>query len=156
MFIEDVGRNHPSVLWGTKSKYTADTTNMCAAGAADAANMTAANAGSGGGGNCGVYRWADPDAVGSGVSGPPNNTMVGFTHYINNNAAPLGGPSDCPWTTNNSGLNDEPFSFHPGGCNAVFADGSVHFLSETIEPLVMRALVTRAEGVDIPDGKIPE
>ncbi|MBN2579879.1 MAG: DUF1559 domain-containing protein [Pirellulales bacterium] len=153
MFIEDTGRNHPSLLWGTKSKYTADTTNMCVAGLADASNMATAN---GGTANCGVYRWADPDAAGSGVSGPPNNSEVGYTHYINNNASPLGGPSDCPWGSNNCGLNDEPFSFHPGGSNAVFADGSVHFLSEDIEPLVMRALVTRAEGVEIPNGKIPE
>ena len=107
--------------------------------------MTTDNAGAGGGGNCAVYRWIDPDAAGSGVSGPPNAT-AGYTHYINNNSNPMGGPTGGEWSNNNCGLNDEPFSFHPGGCNSVFADGSVHFLSETIAPKVMRAMVSRAEG----------
>jgi prepilin-type processing-associated H-X9-DG protein len=151
--MEDVGRNHPSLLYKTKSKYTADTSIMCTAGQADAADLTTANAGAGGGGNCGVYRWIDPDAAGSGVSGPPNATP-GFTHYINNNSSPTGGPPGAEWSNNNCGLNDEPFSFHPGGANSVFADGSVHFLSESIAPKIMRALVSRAEGDEVT--KIPE
>jgi prepilin-type N-terminal cleavage/methylation domain-containing protein/prepilin-type processing-associated H-X9-DG protein len=151
--IEDVGRNEASLMYKTKSKYTADVASMCAAGTADAAAMTTDNAGAGGGGNCAVYRWIDPDAAGSGVSGPPNAT-AGYTHYINNNSNPMGGPVGGEWTSNNCGLNDEPFSFHPGGCNAVFADGSVHFLSETIAPKVMRAMVSRAEGDSVE--RIPE
>jgi prepilin-type N-terminal cleavage/methylation domain-containing protein/prepilin-type processing-associated H-X9-DG protein len=42
--------------------------------------------------------------------------------------------------------NNEIFSFHPGGANLLFADGSVHFLKETINPFTMVALVTRAWG----------
>jgi prepilin-type processing-associated H-X9-DG protein len=161
MFVEDTGRNHPALLYKTQSNYV-DSTSMCTAGTADAGVLAGLQ---GGTNNRGVYRWADPDAGGSGVSGPPNKDGSGvepssnsspFTHWVNNNAAPMGGPSDAPWTTNNCGLNDEPFSFHPGGCNSVFADGSVHFLSEKIDPKVMRALVSRAEGDKIPDGKIPE
>ena len=38
------------------------------------------------------------------------------------------------------------YSFHPGGANAVFADGSVHFLKETINIRVLAGLVTRAGG----------
>jgi prepilin-type processing-associated H-X9-DG protein/prepilin-type N-terminal cleavage/methylation domain-containing protein len=38
----------------------------------------------------------------------------------------------------------EVYSFHPGGANAVFADGSVHFLKEAIDIRVFAALVTRA------------
>jgi prepilin-type N-terminal cleavage/methylation domain-containing protein/prepilin-type processing-associated H-X9-DG protein len=151
--IEDSGRNHPSQLYKTKSKYTADTAIMCAAGTADAADLLAANAGAGGGGNCGVYRWIDPDASGSGVSGPPNAT-VGYTHYINNNSTPMGGPAGGEWSNNNCGLNDEPFAFHPAGSNAVFADGSVHFLFDKVSPKIMRALVSRAEQDQIE--KIPE
>jgi prepilin-type N-terminal cleavage/methylation domain-containing protein/prepilin-type processing-associated H-X9-DG protein len=108
-----------------------------------------------------VWRWADPDAVGSGVSGAPN--LSG--QVINNNNNPIGGPrigytagscpdlqtggtgvGYCPWECNNCGLNDEPFSFHPGGCNVVLCDGSVRFLSQTLDGVTMRRLVTRAEG----------
>jgi prepilin-type processing-associated H-X9-DG protein len=42
--------------------------------------------------------------------------------------------------------DDEIYSFHPGGANALFADGSVHFLKETISVRSVAALVTRAGG----------
>jgi prepilin-type processing-associated H-X9-DG protein len=120
-----------------------------------------------------AWRWADPDAGGSGVSGPANargflaagGTYVG--KVINQNAYPIGGEpaatsvnsggntkglypvgeTGCPWTTQNCGANDEPFAFHPGGCQAVMLDGSVRFLSEKLDPVTMRRLVTRAEGL---------
>ena len=64
------------------------------------------------------HRWADPDAGGSGVSGPPTSSVgtaaAPWDRFINNSATPMGGPSSCPWTTNNCGLSDEPFSLHPG------------------------------------------
>ena len=37
-------------------------------------------------------------------------------------------------------------SHHPGGVNVALADGSVHFLSESIDPLVYAGLGTRSEG----------
>lgn len=37
-------------------------------------------------------------------------------------------------------------SFHPGGVNAAFGDGSVHFINDTITPEAWRALATRAGG----------
>ena len=37
-------------------------------------------------------------------------------------------------------------STHPGGFNALFADGSVRFIKNTINPVVLRALVTPASG----------
>lgn len=44
--------------------------------------------------------------------------------------------------TNRTGL----YAFHPGGANAAFADGSVHFVTESISPVVLTAMATRAEG----------
>jgi prepilin-type N-terminal cleavage/methylation domain-containing protein/prepilin-type processing-associated H-X9-DG protein len=117
-----------------------------------------------------VWRWADADAGGSGISGPCLDSGNGgggsypgpYTgKVINQNASPIGGPGGQDyggsggntqlWTVNNIGLNDEPFSFHNGGCNAVFVDGSVHFLSDTLDPATLRRLVTRAEGISIND-----
>jgi len=40
--------------------------------------------------------------------------------------------------------DNEPFSFHPGGINSTFADGSVQFLRETIPLPIMAALSTHA------------
>jgi prepilin-type N-terminal cleavage/methylation domain-containing protein/prepilin-type processing-associated H-X9-DG protein len=40
--------------------------------------------------------------------------------------------------------NNEPWSFHSGGVNNVFCDGSVHFLAETMDVSLVCALVTRA------------
>ncbi len=38
------------------------------------------------------------------------------------------------------------FSNHPGGFNALFADGSVRFIKRTINPAVFKAMITRASG----------
>ena len=35
-------------------------------------------------------------------------------------------------------------SYHPGGCNFLMADGSVHYLSEDMEHMVLAAMSTRA------------
>ncbi len=40
----------------------------------------------------------------------------------------------------------EVYSFHPAGANAVFADGSVHFLKASIDIRIFARLVTRAGG----------
>jgi prepilin-type processing-associated H-X9-DG protein len=42
------------------------------------------------------------------------------------------------------------FSFHTGGANTVFADGSVHFLNSNIDIRILAALITKAGG-DRPD-----
>ena len=63
-----------------------------------------------------------------------------------------GGPTGCLWSANNVGPNDEIFSFHTGGAQAVFADGAVRFLSENMDSAVIAKLVARADGeqVDLP------
>ncbi|HID76862.1 MAG TPA: DUF1559 domain-containing protein [Planctomycetaceae bacterium] len=37
-----------------------------------------------------------------------------------------------------------------GGFNTAFCDGAVHFISETIDPKIIRALLTCADGEVIP------
>jgi len=52
----------------------------------------------------------------------------------------------------NGGNNTPLRSAHPGGVNALFGDGSVHFLSETIPATVLARLAARQDGevVQIP------
>ena len=54
---------------------------------------------------------------------------------------------------NTSGNVDEMHSEHPKGCNVLFGDGSVRFVSETINPIIWRAWATRA-GNETIDGLI--
>jgi prepilin-type N-terminal cleavage/methylation domain-containing protein/prepilin-type processing-associated H-X9-DG protein len=53
------------------------------------------------------------------------------------------GPGPCAINCWN---NRQVYSFHPGGANFVFADGSVHFLSAGINIRILAALITRAGG----------
>jgi len=96
-------------------------------------------------------RWADPDCA-SGVSGPPNEETGTRTQTIlNNNKNPMGGPSTCTWPTNNCGPNDEPFSLHGGGLvGAGFADGSVKFVSDTVDLQVIRQISDPTDSEVIP------
>lgn len=98
-----------------------------------------------------VFAWADPDSAANGYSGPSNaNPASARRAQFNNNKTPMGGPAGCPWPTNNCGPNDEPFSFHPGGVNAVLADGSVRFISENIDTLISKYLCGSNDGKSIP------
>jgi prepilin-type N-terminal cleavage/methylation domain-containing protein/prepilin-type processing-associated H-X9-DG protein len=80
------------------------------------------------------WRWVEPDEA-YGVSGQPNNKF-----------RPMNEPSDYATTTttagNNAGANDELFSFHPGGVNVLFGDGSVRFLKDSINVKTLRGLVS--------------
>lgn len=87
-------------------------------------------------------RWADGDSS-NGVSGPPPG---GGSQVLNNNKAPAGGPTSCPWSTNNCGPNDEPFSFHTGGVHCLLGDGSVRFVSENISTVTVARLCAPADG----------
>jgi prepilin-type processing-associated H-X9-DG protein len=46
----------------------------------------------------------------------------------------------------NCSTDNELYSFHPGGVNLLFADGSVHFIKETIDKRVIVYLICRADG----------
>jgi prepilin-type N-terminal cleavage/methylation domain-containing protein/prepilin-type processing-associated H-X9-DG protein len=54
----------------------------------------------------------------------------------------------CPMNCTNAG---EVYSFHPGGANAVLADGSVRFLREGMSIRVLARLITRAGGEVVSD-----
>lgn len=92
-----------------------------------------------------MYAWADADSATNGISGPSNST-ADRRASVNQNKLPNGGPASCPWSVNNCGPNDEPFSFHAGGVNCVMGDGSVKFLSDNIDPITLKWSVAAADG----------
>jgi prepilin-type N-terminal cleavage/methylation domain-containing protein/prepilin-type processing-associated H-X9-DG protein len=115
------------------------------------------------------WRWAESDS-GNGASGPSSTKehaatapgaygdaygtdIAQFTDgslkFINNSSAPFGGPTYCPWVYNNCGVNDEPFSFHGNGVNALFMDGHVTFIKDNIDGITYRRLLTPAEQLPI-------
>jgi prepilin-type N-terminal cleavage/methylation domain-containing protein/prepilin-type processing-associated H-X9-DG protein len=71
--------------------------------------------------------WADPNGAFSLDGAYPDGTIQG----------------PCPMNCSN---NSEMYSFHTGGANVVFADGSVHFLNQSISLCVLAKLMTRAGG----------
>jgi prepilin-type N-terminal cleavage/methylation domain-containing protein/prepilin-type processing-associated H-X9-DG protein len=92
-----------------------------------------------------------PGGYGSAV-GIPFDQMYGDykTTGSYTSAAIPGNP--CGWYWNNCGPNDELFSFHPSGINVLMADGGVHFLSEMIDPITIRYLVTANEAIPTEGG----
>ncbi|WP_422931133.1 DUF1559 domain-containing protein [Singulisphaera sp. PoT] len=60
---------------------------------------------------------------------------------------PADGSGEPPGPCHTNCVNrNEVFSFHPGGANHVFADGSVHFVKETATIQIMANLISRANG----------
>ena len=84
------------------------------------------------------WRWAEADG-GYGVSGAINNKFRPMSETT---------PFATTGTTagNNAGANDEIFSFHPGGANCLFGDGSVRFMKDSTNLVVLRSVVTLAGG----------
>jgi prepilin-type N-terminal cleavage/methylation domain-containing protein/prepilin-type processing-associated H-X9-DG protein len=80
------------------------------------------------------WRWADPGNA-FGTSGQPNNP-----------GKPTNEGSSWASTTvsqgNQAGQNEEPYSFHPGGVNALFGDGSVRFIKNTINLATFRGILS--------------
>jgi prepilin-type N-terminal cleavage/methylation domain-containing protein/prepilin-type processing-associated H-X9-DG protein len=88
-----------------------------------------------------AWRWGEANASG-GQSGVLNNKWrpmhAGY---------PYPQPSDPVFfQTNQAGANQELFSYHPGGVNALFGDGSVRFLKDGVNLVVLRGLITLRGG----------
>jgi prepilin-type N-terminal cleavage/methylation domain-containing protein/prepilin-type processing-associated H-X9-DG protein len=68
------------------------------------------------------------------------------------NAGTAPGPQAINGCNSSGHLKNQVYSFHGQGANVVFADGSVHFLSQSMKLEVLIALVTRGYGEVIPSG----
>ena len=102
-----------------------------------------------------MNRWAEPACAG-GVSGQPNSAPGALADPINGNSQPAGGPPNCPWSQTNCGPNEEPWSWHPKGTNALMFDGAVRFIGCRIDPRVLRKLITADEQSPYGDNDVPE
>ena len=144
--IEDASRAHPNVAtFGSYSARNTPVTN-----AADPINMSSGSGAVGPNGRR-VFAWADADTVANGLSGPSNAISPASRRAkINNYKSPNGGPPECRWSINNCGPNDEPFAFHTGGGNAVMGDGSVRFISDSIEAITLKWLAGANDGNVLP------
>ena len=84
------------------------------------------------------------------IYGAPNHTM--YSHHRPPNDArpdcrsgtPFGDRTNLEWDL--LGLDGAARSFHPGGVNALFVDGHVAFVKQTVAPSVWRALGTSKGG----------
>jgi prepilin-type processing-associated H-X9-DG protein len=65
--------------------------------------------------------------------------------YITHGFQPAGTPSPGPCHTNCTNDN-ENYSFHIGGANGLFADGSVRFYRESMTIRIMGRIITRSGG----------
>ena len=139
MIIEDAGRAYTTVgTFGSGSSRSSPLTAPVHPAAGDPTSTATTRARR-------VYAWADPDAFGNGFSGPSNSTGSKVAK-INNNATPVGGPTTCSWKTNNCGPNDEPFSFHTGGVTGVMGDGSVRFIRDSVDAVVLKYAIGASDG----------
>lgn len=59
--------------------------------------------------------------------------------------------SSMDWQINGTALGGKISSLHPGGAQVAMGDGSVRFVSERIDPEVLRALITAQGGEEIDD-----
>jgi len=84
------------------------------------------------------------------TDGTSNTIMVAEVH---DSGTPWMAPMDLNLDSMRMAINGGPTevrSRHPGGCNVAMGDGSVRFISQTVSPETLRALVTRNDGTVIP------
>jgi prepilin-type N-terminal cleavage/methylation domain-containing protein/prepilin-type processing-associated H-X9-DG protein len=92
--------------------------------------------------------WYTPETVTRSASAPINWMLT---------PALVAGPFAGPWTPSCTDLGFQRLgaygSGHEGGANVVFADGSVHFLADSMSLATLQALSTRAGGEVIDAGE---
>ena len=81
------------------------------------------------------WRWADP-----------TNAYIASTGINTFRSQPSATGDVTPWVGNNAGPNGETFSFHTGGANAAYVDGSTHFLSDTVNVTLYASTCSCAGG----------
>jgi prepilin-type processing-associated H-X9-DG protein len=134
-------------------------TNIPAPGAASAAalayqitNCGAATGKAKAGGPIGHTRWANGGVYYSGFTTamPPNQTVSTISRATGTADAGKNVPMDWDWIDENDGgptfMSLSASSFHPGGVNALFADGSVRFVKNSVSPVTWTSLGTIAGG----------
>jgi prepilin-type N-terminal cleavage/methylation domain-containing protein/prepilin-type processing-associated H-X9-DG protein len=109
------------------------------------------------GGPIGHTRWANGGVYYSGFTTamPPNQTVSTISQAYASKGVPASNfgknlPMDWDWVDENDGgptyMSLAASSYHPGGVNALFADGSVHFVKNSISAVTWRGLGTIAGG----------
>lgn len=157
-------RNHRSVFPNMSS--TASDPTIVAGGVDGAPNYLAD-----GSGFRAVNRWAEPEAAGNGISGPPYSDGPGANNtqnykdcgnpasysgpFINQTRTPVGGLAtspgacQCLWSQNNCGPNDEPYGAHPGGVVALFLDGHVAVIRDSVSGGTLYRMIHPSDGAAI-------
>jgi prepilin-type N-terminal cleavage/methylation domain-containing protein/prepilin-type processing-associated H-X9-DG protein len=90
--------------------------------------------------------WQAGQAVAGKAQSIEGGPWAGFKNGILLQGAKPDGTAKFGTCAVNCTNDHEVYSFHPGGANAVFADGSVHFLGESINIRVLARMITRAGG----------
>jgi prepilin-type processing-associated H-X9-DG protein len=89
-----------------------------------------------------AFEGLKPHTLAEFLDGTSNTLLV----VESTNSVPWTKPDDLPFDPNPTKPLVTPGSNHPGGFNALFADGTVRFIKLTISQTVLRALITRNGG----------
>ena len=98
-----------------------------------------------------IFQGAEPVDIADIIDGTSNTLMVVEVH---DSGTPWMQPVDLNLDAMQFRINGGPTeirSRHPGGANVAMGDGSVRFISATLDPQTLRNLVTRNDGQVIGD-----
>ena len=79
-----------------------------------------------------VWRWADPSNAF--IASDRINTLASSRNFV------------ADWGNTNAGPSGETFSFHTGGANVAYVDGSSHFVSDSVDVALYAATCSSAGG----------